>query len=103
MPLLPSSVTRPPGVCTVTSMRERVLTLKTRTRVVPSVTVAWVPSTVYDCVSRVVGGFRQTYPRVRVKVFGASANRRAGRSLAPAAQQLYDAFAAVARAPGQAA
>ena len=29
--------------------------------------------------------------------------RRAGRSLAPAAQQLYDAFAAVARAPGQAA
>ena len=33
----PSYCTRPPGVQTVTSMRERVLTLNTRTRVWPSV------------------------------------------------------------------
>ena len=38
------------------------------------VTVACVPSTVYYVVSQVVQRFRQTYPRVRVKVFDASAN-----------------------------
>ena len=42
------------------------------------VTVACVPSTVYYYVSRVIGGFRQTYPRVRVKVFDASANEVLG-------------------------
>ena len=36
MEVLPSYCTRPPGVHTVTSMRERVLTLNTRTRVWPS-------------------------------------------------------------------
>jgi DNA-binding transcriptional LysR family regulator len=43
------------------------------------VSVACVPSTVYYYVSRVVQGYRQTYPRVRVKVFDASANEVLGR------------------------
>lgn len=38
------------------------------------VTVACVPSTVYYCVSQVVQRYRAEYPRIRVKVFDASAN-----------------------------
>lgn len=38
------------------------------------VSLACVPSTVYYYVSRVLQGFRQTHPRVRVKVVDASAN-----------------------------
>ena len=43
------------------------------------VTVACVPSTVYYYVSRVVQGYRQAYPKVRVKVFDAGANDVLGR------------------------
>ena len=42
------------------------------------VTVACVPSTVYYHVSQVIQRFRQTYPKVRVKVFDASANEVLG-------------------------
>ncbi len=42
------------------------------------VTVACVPSTVYYYVSQVVHQFRQTYPRVRVRVLDAGANEVLG-------------------------
>jgi DNA-binding transcriptional LysR family regulator len=42
------------------------------------VTVACVPSTVYYYVSQVVRRFRQTYPKVRVKVLDAGANEVLG-------------------------
>ena len=38
------------------------------------VTIACVPSTVYYFLSQVLGRYRETYPKVRVKVFDASAN-----------------------------
>jgi DNA-binding transcriptional LysR family regulator len=43
------------------------------------VSVACVPSTVYYYVSRVLQGYRQAYPKVRVKVFDAGANDVLGR------------------------
>lgn len=38
------------------------------------VTVACVPSTVYYHLSKVIGRYRETYPRIRVRVLDASAN-----------------------------
>ena len=38
------------------------------------VTIACVPSTVYYFLSQVLGRYRETYPKVRVKVYDASAN-----------------------------
>jgi len=38
------------------------------------VTIACVPSTVYYYLSQVIGRYRESYPRTRIKVFDASAN-----------------------------